>query len=320
LLSPFIFPKIRIREDVDYLLVKSRTKSDLLVRLEILNARMELPEREKQYYLSLEKGYQGEQLNDLWVEKLKGEVCVLHNLLFEIKNTQFQIDTLIITQDRIYLLEVKNHEGDYIYKNDGFSTLSGKETKNHLHQLKRCETLLRQLLQILGNNYPIESYLIFINPEFFLYNVPPELPIVYPTQLNRFYTNLNKRPSKLNDRHKILANKLLAEDKRESSYSQLPTYQYDQVQKGCTCANCRSLSTVLDKQRVICGDCGHSEKFKTAVLRTIAEFTHLFPERRITTLEVFEWCGGVGSVKGIRRVLKNNFKPQGHGKYTYYIK
>lgn len=318
LLAQFIFLKIVIRKDVSYLLVKPRTKSDLLVILATLNSRTELPEKAKQYYLAQEKGYRGELLNDLWVEKINEDILVLHNLLFEINHSQFQIDTLLIAQDRIYLLDVKNHEGDYIYKNDGFYTLSGKETKNHLHQLKRCKNLLRQLLQILGYNYPIESYLIFINPEFFLYTVPPDLPIVFPTQLNRFYTNLNKRPSKLSDKHKTLANKLIAEDKSESYSSQLPNYQYDQVQKGLTCANCCSLSTVVDKKRVICGDCGHSEGFESAVLRNVEEYKILFPERKITTLGIVEWCGGVGSPKVIRRILKNQLTFVENGRYCYY--
>ncbi|MGM0903315.1 MAG: nuclease-related domain-containing protein [Bacillota bacterium] len=301
------------------MIVKPRTKSRILAILEILNSRMELPEDEKQYYLSMEKGYRGELLNDLWVEKLTEEILVLHDLLFEIKNTQFQIDTLIIAQDRIYLLDVKYHEGDYIYKNDGFYTLAGKETKNHLHQLRRCETLLRQLLQTLGFNFPIESSLIFNNPEFFLYNVPPELPIIFPTQLKRFYNNLNKRSSKLSEKHKILAYKLLDEVKGESCYSKLPVYKYEQIKKGFTCGSCLSLLTTVDKNRVICTECRHIEHFESAVVRNVKEYKLLFPERKVTTIAIYEWCGGVGSQRSFRRILFNNFTPIGHGKFTHFI-
>lgn len=302
------------------MIVKPRTKSHLLEILEILNSRMELAEDEKQYYLALEKGYRGELLNDLWVEKLEEEILVLHNLLFEIKNTQFQIDTLIIAQDRIYFLDVKYHEGDYIYKNEGFYTLSGKETKNHLHQLRRCETLLRQLLQTLGYNLPIESTLIFNNPEFFLYNAPPELPIIFPTQIKRFYNHLNKKTSKLSEKHKILATKLLAEVKGESCYAKLPVYKYVKLKKGCTCESCRTLLTVVDKRKLVCKACGHVESFETAVLRNVEEFRLLFPDRKVTTMGVFEWCGGVGSLKVIRQLLMSNYKSQGYGKYTYYLR
>lgn len=291
----------------------------MLVILEILNSRMELAEEEKQYYLSQEKGHHGEQLNDLWVKKLEEELFVLHNLLFEMKNSQFQIDTLIIAQDRIYLLDVKYHKGDYIYKNDGFYTLSDNETKNHLHQLRRCETLLRQLLQTLGFNIPIESTLIFNNPEFYLYNVPPELPIIFPTQLKRFYNNLNKRPSKLSEKHKLLAKKLLDEDKGESSYSKIPIYKYHQIKKGFSCGTCFSLLTTVEKRKVVCTSCGHIEHLESALLRNVKEYMLLFPERKVTTLAIYEWCGGVGSQRSFRRILFNHFTPIGHGRFTHFI-
>ena len=301
------------------MLIKPRKKSHLLRTFEILNSRMELAEDEKLYYLSLAKGYQGEKQNDLWIERLHEEILVLHDLLFEIRNTQFQIDTLIITQERLYLLDVKNNEGDYIYKNDGFYTLSGNETKNHLHQLRRCESLLRQLLQTLGYNLPIKGYLIFNNPEFFLYNVPPELPIIFPTQLKQFYQNLNKRPSKLSEKHQVLANKLLAKDIGNSRYSHPPTYDYYKLQKGNACCACHSLLTIVVKKKVICTDCGHSEKLEAAVLRSVEEYKLLFPKRKVTTMAIYEWCGGVISNKVIRTILHKNYKLIGLGRFSYFI-
>lgn len=300
------------------MVIKPREKSHLLRSLEILNSRMDLTEDEKRYYLSQAKGYQGEKQNDLWVEKLPEDIFVLHDLLFEIRNTQFQIDTLIITQNQLYLLDVKNNEGDYIYKNDGFYTLSGNETKNHLHQLKRCESLLRQLLQTHGYNFPIESYLIFNNPEFFLYNVPPELPIVFPTQLKRFYQKLNKRPSKLSEKHKVLANKLLAKVKGDSCYSNPPNYEYDELQKGIVCVSCQSLQTTVVKKNIICLECGYLEKFEDAVLRSVEEYKLLFPERKVRTMAIYEWCGEVVSDKVIRTILHKNYKLNGLGRFSYF--
>ncbi len=301
------------------MVIKPRKKSHLLRILEILNSRLDLTEDEQQYYRSQAQGYQGEKQNDLWVERLNEEILILHDLLFEIKNTQFQIDTLMITQDRLYLLDVKNNKGDYIYKNDGFYTLAGKETKNHLHQLRRCESLLRQLLQTLGYNFPIEGYLIFNNPEFFLYNVPPELPIVFPTQLKRFYQNLNKRPSKLSEKHKMLATKLKAMDKGDSCYSRPPAYNHDQLLKGIACGSCHSLITTVVRGKIICSECGHSEQFEASVLRSVEEYKLLFPERKITTMGIYAWFGEVVSDKVIRTILHRNYKLIGLGRYSYFI-
>ena len=303
---------------MDVLLIKPRAKSQLLIVMEVLHGRMQLPEQEKQYYLVLKKGYEGERLNDLWIEKLVEERLVLHNLLYEVNNSQFQIDTLMLTQDTLYVFDVKNYEGDYSYKDNGFYNSSGKEVKNPLHQSKRCETLLRQMLQTLGFNIPIESYLIFINPGFHLYHAPADKTIVYPTQLKRFYQNLNTKSSKLHERHKKLAQKLLSENIQESIYSKLPSYEYVQLQKGISCCSCQSLRTSLVKKQVLCHDCGFTEAFEAAVMRSIGEFRMLFPERQVTTNRVWEWCGGIGSKKVIRVVLRGNYRFVEKGKYSYY--
>ncbi|MEH6988240.1 nuclease-related domain-containing protein [Cytobacillus firmus] len=64
-----------------------------------LNTRMELTEKEKQHWANLEKGYEGEVKFDLLTEKLTEERLVIHDLLLEVNNSYFQIDTLIISDD-----------------------------------------------------------------------------------------------------------------------------------------------------------------------------------------------------------------------------
>jgi hypothetical protein len=93
---------------------------------------------------------------------------------------------LIFTGEKIYLFNVKNHEGDYYIKDGKWYSPNNIEVIDPLNQLIRSESLLKKLLQELGYNIPIASYLLFINPEFHLYGAPKNQPIIYPTQLNRF--------------------------------------------------------------------------------------------------------------------------------------
>ena len=78
---------------------------------------MTLSDKDKQHYFNLKKGYEGEVMFDSLTEKLQCECLILNDLLLKINNTTFQIDTLIIS-DTIYLFEVKNFEGDYVYESD----------------------------------------------------------------------------------------------------------------------------------------------------------------------------------------------------------
>lgn len=112
---------------------------------------------------SLKRDFEGEQKSDVWLEWLSKEWLIIHDLLLEYNNSKFQIDTLLISQDKIYPLDVKNFEGDYYVEGDNWYTSAKKDVKNPVHQLDRCETLLRALLRDLGYHYPLETYLIFIN-------------------------------------------------------------------------------------------------------------------------------------------------------------
>lgn len=56
------------------------------------------------------------------------------------------------------------------------------------------------------------------------------------------------------------------------------------------------------------------EKADTAILRCVNEFRVLFPDRKITTNTIVDWCGGVGSGKTVRRILVRNYEKKGGGK------
>lgn len=82
--------------------------------LRCLDPRMHLSAKEKLYLDNLEKGYEGELIFEKeWLEPLLGECFILNDCLFEVNNTYFQIDTLLILQKMIYLFDVKNYEGDF---------------------------------------------------------------------------------------------------------------------------------------------------------------------------------------------------------------
>jgi hypothetical protein len=71
--------------------------------------------------------------------------------------------------------------------------------------------------------------------------------------------------------------------------------------------------------KIVCHKCGVVEELDAAVLRCVEEYVFLFPERRITTESIYEWCGGVVSKKVIRSILMKYFKLVKHGRYSFYV-
>ncbi|CAM3626465.1 hypothetical protein GCM10009865_42680 [Aeromicrobium ponti] len=297
---------------------KPRIESAELLILKSLNNRMGLSDKDTQHYLNLKKGYEGEVQFDLWTEGLQSECFILNDLLLQLNNTVFQIDSLIIFSEALYLFEVKNYEGDYYFESDRLYKKPKSEITNPLNQLSRSESLLRQLLQSLGSDLPLFASIVFINSEFTLYQTPLNKPFIFPTQLKRILKDLNAIPSRLNRKHKLLADKLISRHLEESPFKLLPTYNYGQLRKGITCVECTSFLILVDGQKCICKKCGHEETVSTAVIRSVKEFKLLFPEQKITTNVIHEWCNVVKSKKRIRKALGQNYKKIGVRQWLYY--
>lgn len=298
---------------------KVRTEPKELQIIRVLDARMKLTADEKQHYLNLKKGYEGEVKFDSLTTSLDSQFYVLNDLLLESNNTTFQIDTLLITQEVLIPCEIKNFEGDYFYQNDNFHLChSKKEITNPLHQFIRIETLLRQYLQKHGFPFQIKGNLIFINPTFFLYQAPLNEKIVFHPQLTSYLNGLRKKNPKLNDHHFKLAEHLVKAHITDPPFNRIPDYQFGELRKGIICGVCQSFQLTFQGRSIVCKNCGMLESIEDAVMRSVREFKMLFPDGKITTNDIYEWCRIIHPKKAIGRILKKNCKTVGYGQWTYY--
>ncbi|MFA9558801.1 nuclease-related domain-containing protein [Evansella sp. AB-rgal1] len=299
---------------------KERTEPYQLKVLNYLHVRMSFTEKEKKYLENLRKGYAGEKQFDLWLSQLTEEYIILNDLLLEVNHSEFQIDSFVISQPNIYVFDVKNLEGDYyIDANGHWFKKPNLESKNHLMQIQRSETLLRQLFQQHNLLFQIKSYLVFVNPEFVLLQANKDLPIIYPNQLQRFQKQLLHSPSKLQPKHNQLAHKMLSLHKTKSSTNKIPEYEYEKLRRGIVCCECKLFSVSVNKQYILCNDCGVMETVEKAIVRNVKEIMFLFPSCKITTQLVFEWCLIIECTRRISRVLKKHFKLIRKGNQSYYV-
>lgn len=286
-----------------------------------LSSRMHLPASSRTNLRNLKKGYQGERTFYQLLEKNLTSKCIpLFDLYLEYNQTEFQIDNLLIFQNTIFMNEIKNYENDFLIKDtDWYAIPTRKEIRNPLLQLKRSEFLLRQLLLQIGFPLQIEANIVFVNPEFMLYQAPYNEPLIFPTQLNRYIHKLNSIPSKPTTQTRKLAGKLVSYHKSEYSRMRLPEYQYDQLKKGIICPSCRGLLNKFSRVNLQCTRCGNKESIDSATKRSIIEFHLLFPVRPITISAIYEWCGMVVSKYVIRKILSHNLSQISRGRSTHYI-
>lgn len=196
------------------------------------------------------------------------------------------------------IYEVKNSNGDYFIETNTnrFYKKPKKEYINPLLQLKRSDSLLRQLLQNIGYSFPIDAQVVFINPEFTLYQAPLDSPIIFPTQIKTYMRKIDAIPSKLNRKDKLLADKLISLHIEENPYTILPHYEFKKLRKGMTCRVCDSFSMYVNGKICQCGDC----------------------EMKITTYLVYDWCVVIELKRTIKRILVRNYKQIGVRQWTYY--
>lgn len=296
---------------------KLRTKPNELVTLEILDKRINLEKEDKKRYYNLKKGYEGEVHFDYLTEKLQCECLILNDLLFTQNHTTFQLDTLMIGHGKIHLFDVKNHEGDHYYESDHLYKNSGAKLSNPLHQLARSESLLQQLLFNIGYNYPFSPFVVFINPSFTMYQAPRDKPIIYPTQVKTHLNQLNNTPSKITDQHIRMADQLVSLHQTESRFAQIPNYKYQSLRKGIACVKCHSFLKPSLNRTFMCHVCGCTEKVSDAILRSIEEFRVLFPNEKVTSSIIHDWCQIVGEQR-IRRILLKHFNRVGAHRWTYF--
>lgn len=296
---------------------KSRREPHALSLLHSLSTRMNLSTDDERYYNNLRQGYSGECQFDQMVSDANINCMVLNDLLLENNHTEIQIDSILINQGKLYLIEIKNYEGDYYIQVDRwYSRATNNEIKNPLLQLKRTETVLRQIFQKAKINIEVEALLVFINPQFVLYHASPTYPIIFYPQLTRFLKKLSG--DHLLAKDKKIVEYLLSQQIPKSRNVYLPKYSFEQLKRGIMCPDCGAEFIRKTITELACETCGYVEYIDDGIIRAFQEFRILFPDETFTTQKFYEFCGGIVSKHSCIRVLKKKVKLVSCSKKSYF--
>lgn len=287
--------------------------------LEILRDRMRLPAASVRRLRNLEKGFTGEvRFSELLKAQLGSDCIVLYDLLLERDGDTFQIDCVVIQQRDVWHLEVKNYEGDFQLRDRAlYSLTSENEIKNPLNQLDRGRFLLNQLLDRLGYSLSLQSHVVFVHPQFTLFQSKPLKEIIHPTQIQRFLHSVSNKHSQLTSGHRELADSLFHAQKVETLGRGLPEYAWEDLQKGVRCLECDGFMCG-GGLRIHCAACGYTEGRESAVVRSVLEFHMLFPDEKITTRRIWEWCAFDRSERTMKRILNQYLFAAGERRHQHF--
>lgn len=191
------------------MILKERSKSISHRILEVLNNRTTLSAGEKVQYANQKKGFDGELTFDQ-IQKESGiNGLILNDLLLSTRDTSYQIDALVITDQKIYLYEVKNYSGTFVYKDNGLYSTSGHAIQDPVAQAERKRSYLYNLLIQLGYSIDIEVYVVFINSNCYIYDLPKKDAILFAGQLAGHFKDLADTLPKQSNKNLALPNSSL---------------------------------------------------------------------------------------------------------------
>lgn len=294
-------------------ILKARQPSDLLRGLNYLDKRFELKEPEKRYLINLQKGLSGETaFDDKINQHIDKQAIVLNDLLLLNKGLSFKVDSLLIASHGVYIFEIRNYVGRYVRHMEGFSTIHGEEVANPLIQLNRSASFLSQLLKEWGSELKVTAHLVFIHPQFSLYNARVEDPIILPNQIDEYLKDINIKSRMLSREHHNLARRIIKlHDDDSPVQKQLPYYSYKELKKGLSCNACGSFDLLITQRSCYCKSCFVKRGVTDVILDNIEELQFLFPETTLTTAKVNEWCGDAVHFRRMRKVLKEHYTATG---------
>ncbi|GAA0358529.1 hypothetical protein GCM10008932_09050 [Alkalibacterium iburiense] len=295
---------------------------DVFSFLSYLNDRMKLDNENRQKLVRLRKGDEGEKAFLKMFESLyEGEGILFYNFRASYQDSPIQIDFLFISAQSIYMYEVKNYQGSYVQSGDKFRSLSGSQFLNPSVQLTRTHNHFSHMLKELSCTTPIQPFVVFVNPEFTLYEAPVEDPFLFPGQLSSHFKLLNQRSDTIRKSQQRLVEKLLEESKKEATFERkLPTYHFEQLKKGLICYNCGSFALRNNSKNSLCTSCGRTCSLNDLILAHITEFQTLFPHEKLTRNSLYEWCGMEVGERRLWKLLKSHFKLEKSGKTSYYLR
>ena len=253
----------------------------------------------------IEKGYyNGEVIfNELAVRLLDHEVLMISDLV--VNDSQwYQIDNIILTGRKLYLNEVKYLNGPLTYRQGDLYINQQKMKDDYLRKFNRVKELLEYSLARRGFNIEVIPHLIFMNPAMMFYGNSPELPILTHQQVEPFLKSI--RPQG-NNYSREVAEFLLSMHAEVNPFERMNlSIARDNLRPGIRCSKCGLLDLRFDRWKSHCQACGKIEFKSGGVKRNIEEFQILYPDEKLTAINIYRWCDEKVSLKPIRKILNGS--------------
>lgn len=212
---------------------------------------------------------------------------------------------LIFTGKKVLHYEIKAYKDPVIYKGDIFEIIMENPEegegnangevityKNPIEQLKENRINLAQLFQKLNIKLPIESYVIFAHPNYYIHELPAGEPFVFRGQLQTHIEKVKQHIYPATEDTQIYVRNLERYNKDTSKEDyQLPNYTFESLSKILLFPCCKKdIGLLSNYQKFIeCHNCHKKYAMKDIGEYARWEFQNLFGQEP-TLMQLYHWC------------------------------
>ncbi|AZB42790.1 NERD domain-containing protein [Bacillus sp. FJAT-42376] len=316
------------------MIVKERGTPIRILKLQALLRRLRKnhPKR-KQIQEDLSKciaGYRGEHSIDYYLQQLSGEkYSILHNIHIPFNQNSFQIDTLIITNQCIFILEVKNFSGTLIFDQTFKQLLriwQGNEEcfPDPILQVDRQKNSLLQFLRSKGIlKWSVFPMVVISNPATAI-KTNKEYPeaekqVVHAggilSKLKELELPLS-RDEKSSSKKQVID--LLLNSHVEKDFDVMGYYKVSDldIMCGVECSKCNTLTMERKRKAWVCTRCRN--RAKEAHGLALMDY-YLLKSNRITNRQFREFTGLISVSAASKLLINSSLRKEGVTKGRSYL-
>lgn len=281
--------------------------------------------KEIRLYQNLAKGDQGEQfVIDALEEYGNSNWIVLPNL-WQDHYGIYESDIILITYCAIYVLEVKNFDGLFEYKNNRCYINGRRIKEDYIHQTEKSFINMTNIMQKIDSRIPVKGVILFVgeHSEVDIVSEVADIAVIPRNNVRKYIQHITHEEQNYLgvpiDTSKVISalenNEVISPFAPKDSYS---TLDLKAACKGIHCECCKSFQITHSKKFINC-TCGHREVRKHALLRMIDEYKLLtFNDKYFYRSDLSDFLGNKISRTFLSRFLTSNYEAIHKGRYAKY--
>lgn len=235
---------------------------------------------------------------------------------------RFECDLIVMTRLGLLVFEVKNYNGDFVYKDNDCIKDGILLPDNVFTQAKRNFRKVKDLIRKSHSTLKVEGAIIFIGEHNTVTIDSPvtDIKVLRRNELKKYISNfaemeknyfqeIDYGPFIRNLETYEVINTIVPEPINEASFKKL--------RKGIYCAKCQNFNVSIKKFSIHCS-CGFVENRERGTVRTICEYGTLNFDKEIVLRDLQIFLNYQSSNKYLIRILKKYFTMHHKNRYTTY--